>query len=210
MTTATPTPTPTPTATATSWTGLLAATADTCLAALRQQAHQNWSRPAHGLDWSRSQTLDHLAFGLVGYAGLLIARPTDRYVTLLASLDPHAPVPDRLDGLRIAAHLLTTTVRDTPPDARAWHPWGHSDATGFAAMGITELAVHTHDITRTLDPAWSPPDTPAAAAVHRLFPEAPPGHAPADTLLWCTGRAALPGLPRRTAWQWDGTTRDHP
>ncbi|MFD8825613.1 hypothetical protein ACFV1C_25090 [Streptomyces sp. NPDC059605] len=189
------------------WTELLAATADDCLAVLREEAGRDWSRPAHGLDWTCRQTLDHLALGLVGYAGLLIARPVDRYVTLFASLDPHAAVPDCLDGLRIASSLLVSTVRDTAADVRAWHPWGHSDAVGFAAMGITELAVHTYDVTRALGVPRTPPDRTSAAVLARLFPEAPTGHRPSATLLWCTGRAPLPGLPRRTDWRWDGTVR---
>ncbi len=194
------------------WPGLLASATDTCLDALLEQAGQDWSRPAHGLDWTCRDTLDHLALGLTGYAGLLIARPTDRYITLFASLDPQAPLPACLEGLRIAASLLGSTVRDTPSDVRAWHLWGHSDAAGFAAMGITELLLHTYDITRALAPdsPWAPDDALCAAVLTRLFPdapEAPSGHGPFDVLLWCTGRTALPGLPRRTAWQWDGRVR---
>lgn len=150
-------PHPTAPATTVPWTDLLAAATDDCLAALLKGADQDWSRPAHALDWTCRQTLDHLALGLMGYTGLLIARPDDRYITLFASLDPQAPIPACLDGLRIAASLLTSTVRDTTAEARAWHPWGHSDATGFAAMGITELAVHTYDITRALGLSWAPP-----------------------------------------------------
>ncbi|MEU8919212.1 maleylpyruvate isomerase N-terminal domain-containing protein [Streptomyces nigrescens] len=200
-------PDPTASAPTVPWTDLLAAATDDCLAALLTGADQDWSRPAHALDWTCRQTLDHLALGLMGYTGLLIARPDDRYITLFASLDPQAPIPACLDGLRIAASLLTSTVRDTPAQARAWHPWGHSDATGFAAMGITELAVHTYDITRALGLPWAPPDDLGTAALARLFPDAPSGHTPSDTLLWCTGRIPLPGLPRRADWQWDGTVR---
>ncbi|MFD5766462.1 maleylpyruvate isomerase N-terminal domain-containing protein [Streptomyces sp. NPDC127049] len=192
---------------ATSWTELLAAATDDCLAALLEGADRDWSLPAHRLDWSCRATLDHLALGLTGYTGLLVARPEDRYITLFASLDPQASVPACLDGLRIAASLLASTVRDTPPDVRAWHPWGHSDGAGFAAMGITELLVHTYDITRALGVSRTPPDHLAAAVLDRLFPEAPHGHGPSDTLLWCTGRTPLPGLPRRTEWRWDGTVR---
>ncbi|GHH43824.1 hypothetical protein GCM10018773_30620 [Streptomyces candidus] len=177
------------------------------MAALFQGADQDWSGPAHALDWTCRQTLDHLALGLTGYTGLLIARPDDRYVTLFASLDPQAPVPDCLDGLRIATSLLTSTVRDTAPEARAWHPWGHSDAAGFAAMGITELTVHTYDITRALSLSWAPPDELSTPVLNRLYPDAPSGHGPFDTLLWCTGRIPLPGLPRRADWQWDGSVR---
>ncbi|MFF3763252.1 maleylpyruvate isomerase N-terminal domain-containing protein [Streptomyces sp. NPDC001922] len=200
-------PDPKTPATTLPWTDLLAAVTDDCLAALLEGAGQDWSRNAHGLDWTCRRTLDHLALGLTGYAGLLIARPDDRYITLFASLDPEASVPACLDGLRIAASLLTATVRDAPAEARAWHPWGHSDPTGFAAMGITELAVHTYDITRALGSSWTLPDLPSAAVLGRLFADAPPGHGPFDTLLWCTGRIALPGLARRAVWQWDGTVR---
>ncbi|MFI6513543.1 maleylpyruvate isomerase N-terminal domain-containing protein [Streptosporangium sp. NPDC050855] len=186
------------------WPGLLSAVVDDCLAVLLEGADQDWSRRAGDLDWTCRQTLDHLALGLVGYAGLLIARPHDRYITLFASLDADAPVPACLEGLGIATSLLGTTVRDTAADARAWHPWGHSDATGFAAMGIVELAVHTYDITRTLGLPWTPAAEPSAAVLTRLFPDAPSGHDPSATLLWCTGRVVLPGLPRRTRWQWYG------
>ncbi|MEU6955080.1 maleylpyruvate isomerase N-terminal domain-containing protein [Streptomyces sp. NPDC045714] len=189
------------------WADLLATATDDSLTALGEAAGRDWSRPAHGLDWSCRRTLDHLALGLTGYAGLLIARPTDRYITLFASLDPEAPVADCLDGLRIASALAGSTVRGTAPDVRAWHPWGHSDAGGFAAMAITELTLHTHDITRALGVPWDLPDPTSAAVLARLFPGAPSGHRPSDTLLWCTGRAALPGLPRRVEWQWDGTVR---
>ncbi|MFI9587623.1 maleylpyruvate isomerase N-terminal domain-containing protein [Streptomyces sp. NPDC052236] len=205
-----PTPDPVPPAAAAPWTDLLSAAADDCLAALLEVSDQDWSRPAHGLDWTCRETLDHLALGLMGYAGLLIARPRDRYIALFASLDSQASVPACLEGIGIAATLLTSTVRDTAAEARAWHPWGHSDAAGFAAMGVTELTLHTYDITRALGHTWTPPDNVNAAVLARLFPDvpdAPSGHDLSDTLLWCTGRMALPGLPRRAAWQWDGTVR---
>ncbi|WP_307826800.1 maleylpyruvate isomerase N-terminal domain-containing protein [Streptomyces pactum] len=189
------------------WADLLRTAAEDCLAALGRGADRDWAHPAYGLDWSCRETLDHLALGLVGYTGLLVARPTDRYITLLASLDPHAPVAGCLEGVGIAASLLASSVRDTPAGARAWHPWGHSDATGFAAMGITELVVHTYDITRALGVPWTPPDDLLPPVLTRIFPDAPAGHRPFGTLLWCTGRGPLPGLPRRTRWQWDGTVR---
>ncbi|WP_067827973.1 maleylpyruvate isomerase N-terminal domain-containing protein [Actinomadura kijaniata] len=198
---------PAPPAAGTPWADLLAATADECLDVMLGAAGADWTRPARDLDWTCRQTLDHLALGLVGYAGLLIARPTDRYITLFASLDAQAPVPACLEGVGIAASLLESTVRNASADARAWHPWGHSDRTGFAAMGITELVLHTHDIVQALGVPWTPPDGAAAAVLARLFPETPPGHAPSDALLWCTGRVPLPGLPRRAGWQWDGTVR---
>ncbi|MCA6096430.1 hypothetical protein LE181_30235, partial [Streptomyces sp. SCA3-4] len=140
------------------WAGLVVSAAEECTALLETGAGRDWSRTAGDLDWSCHATLDHLALGLVGYAGLLTARPADRYITLFASLDPHAPVSTRLEGIRIAASLLAATVRGAAPGDRAWHPWGNSDAPGFAAMGVVETVVHTHDIARGLGLDWSPPD----------------------------------------------------
>ncbi|GGU00889.1 maleylpyruvate isomerase N-terminal domain-containing protein [Actinomadura citrea] len=197
-------PAPAPT---TPWTGLLRATADECLDLLSGAAGSDWTRPAHDLDWTCRETLDHLALGLIGYAGLLIARPSDRYIALFASLDAGAPIPACLEGIGIATSLLASAVRETPADARAWHPWGHSDRTGFAAMGITELVCHTYDIAHALGVRWTPPDEASAAVLDRLFPDAPTAHAPSDALLWCTGRVPLPERPRQANWQWNGTVR---
>ncbi|TVL94521.1 hypothetical protein CD790_03630 [Streptomyces sp. SAJ15] len=189
---------------------MVSAAAIECSKVLARGAAQDWSRPAGDgdLEWSCRATLDHLALGLVAYTGLLIAQPSDRFVTLFASLDEQAPIPACLEGIRIAATVLASTVRDAAPNARAWHPWGTSDAPGFAAMAVVELTVHTYDIARTLGLDWRPPDALAAPALARLFPEAPaPPEGPGAALLWCAGRATLPGLPRRTEWRWQGTVR---
>jgi hypothetical protein len=43
--------------------------------------------------------------------------------------------------------------------------------------------------------------------IGRLFPDGPDAD-PTDTLLWCTGRAALRDQSRRTTWRWDSSVRD--
>ncbi|WP_434598914.1 maleylpyruvate isomerase N-terminal domain-containing protein [Streptomyces sp. A5-4] len=190
-----------------SWSDLVRTAAEESTAVLEEGADQSWARTAGDLDWSAHETLSHIALGVVGYAGLLIARPTDRYITLFSSIDSHAPAPAALEGIRIAGTLLANTVDTTPSDVRAWHPYGHSDAAGFAAMGALELVVHGRDIARGLGIDWTPSDELCAPVVDRLFPDAPTGHGPVDTLLWCTGRAALPGLPRQSGWRWYGEVR---
>ncbi|MEV6977245.1 maleylpyruvate isomerase N-terminal domain-containing protein [Kitasatospora sp. NPDC093806] len=192
------------------WPALVTDTAAVTTTLLAEAAGADWTRSPEGSEWTCRATLDHLALGVLGYAGLLTARPTDRYITLFGSLDPAAPVEHCLEGVRIAAALLAGAVREAPADARAWHPWGHSDGPGFAAMGITELLVHTWDLAGAfgLDrtPDWALPERLAAPALARLFPDAPTGFGAGATLLWCTGRVALSGLARKAAgqWQWDG------
>ncbi|UBU12593.1 maleylpyruvate isomerase N-terminal domain-containing protein [Nonomuraea gerenzanensis] len=192
---------------AAAWAGLVVEAATETTAILEKGAGLDWTRAAAGLEWTCRATLDHLALGVVGYAGLLIARPADRYITLFASLDPQAAVPECLEGIRIAGHLLASAVREADGGVRAWHPWGHSDGPGFAAMGVVELLVHGLDISRALGLGWRPPEHLCSPALRRLFPEAPDGDDAAELLLWCTGRAELPGHGRRLRWQWDGTVR---
>ncbi|MFJ8622784.1 maleylpyruvate isomerase N-terminal domain-containing protein [Kitasatospora sp. NPDC093550] len=191
------------------WPALVVGAAEVTTGILERAAGADWSRRPTGSDWTARATLDHLALAVLGYAGLLTARPADRYITLFGSLDPAAPIPHCLEGLRIAGSLLAATVRDTRRDARAWHPWGESDGPGFAAMGVVELLVHGWDLAHAFGLGWQPPEHLAGPALARLFPEAPTGHGHADTLLWCTGRTALPGHPRRPAgeWAWDGRVR---
>lgn len=71
-----------------------------------------------------------------------------------------------------------------------------------------ETLVHTHDLALGLGlPPFEPPAARCARTVHRLFPDAPADAEPWPALLWATGRPALPGRPRRTAWRWKGEPR---
>ncbi|MGK5638203.1 maleylpyruvate isomerase N-terminal domain-containing protein [Streptomyces sp. URMC 126] len=199
-------PTSTGTAVALDWASLVTGTAERATAFLDGLAPDaDWSRPAGRLDWSCHATLDHLALGITGYAGLLTAKPRDRYITLFASLDPQAPVSARLEGIRVAASFLAAAVRAAAPEDRAWHPWGHSDGPGFAAMGVVETVVHTHDIATGLGVGWTPPDEFAGPALARLFPGVPDDGEPGLALLRATGRIARPGEGHVGEWRWDGT-----
>lgn len=190
------------------WPELPIASAAEALPVLEKGVDQDWTRRADTVRTAR-ELLDHVVLGVTGYAGLLIARPADRYLGLRTGNDPRASIPLRLESVDIAATLLSLTVRASGPEVRAYHSWGTSDAAGFAAMGAVEILVHSYDIARVLGYEWSPPDILAAQVVERLFPNAPKGHAPGETLLWCTGRIALPGVPQlpREQWQWYGEPR---
>lgn len=109
--------------------------------------------------------------------------------------------------LEACGGLLTALVRTTPAQVRAYHSYVESDPEGFAAMGVVETLVHTHDVAEGLGLAWSPPAGLCARALGRLFPDAPGGPDPWLALLWATGRAELPGRPRLSSWRWYGKPR---
>jgi Mycothiol maleylpyruvate isomerase N-terminal domain len=166
--------------------------------ALRPHAGADWDVPAGDLEWSCRRTAAHVAHDLTAYAGQIAAEAPDDYLPFDLEVRPGTPPGRILDVVVACGHLLSTALAAAGPATRAWH-WGPTDVTGFAAMGVTETLMHTWDITRGLDVDWRPPADLCAAVTERLFPDAPGGD-PADALLWCTGRIALPERPRRTSW----------
>ncbi|MEU4694056.1 maleylpyruvate isomerase N-terminal domain-containing protein [Actinoplanes sp. NPDC023714] len=167
------------------------------LAVLTPLAGRDWEIPAYGLDWTCRQTAAHVAHDLTAYATQLTGRPDDDYLPLDLVVRPSSPAAT-LRVTAACAGLLSAALRTAGPGTRAWH-WGPTDPSGFAALGVNEMMVHTYDITRGLGVDWRPPGDLSAAVLARLFPDAPDGD-PAEVLLWCTGRIALPNLPKRPSW----------
>ncbi|EDY43623.1 hypothetical protein [Streptomyces sp. SPB074] len=179
-----------------------------------------WSAPAGPLAWSCWETAEHLADDLFAYAAQLTpaTAPVDDDVPFrwesatdggpanTIRADPKHGPAGLLRVIDACGGLLAAAVRVTPPEVRAHHTFGRSDAAGFAAMGVVETLVHTDDLARGLGLAWSPPEPLVARSLDRLFPDVPRDLAPPWlTLRWATGRAALPGLPDRSGgWRWDG------
>ncbi len=160
----------------------------------------DWQVPAGSLEWTCRETVVHVAHDLLAYAGQLAARPADAYLPFDLTVRDAAPVRDVLRVVTACGGLLSTAVTAAAPGDRAWH-WGPCDPTGFAAMGVAETLLHTHDITQGLGIAWRPPTDLCAGVLDRLFPDAPSGD-PAQVLLWSTGRGGLAGCPRVTSWAW--------
>ncbi|ASW52935.1 maleylpyruvate isomerase N-terminal domain-containing protein [Plantactinospora sp. KBS50] len=158
----------------------------------------DWRQPAGTLDWSCWKTAAHVAHDLLAYAGQLAARPGSRYLPFDLVVRDDASPGDLLEIVGGAGRLLSGALAASDPSARAWH-WGPTDPSGFAALGVNETLVHTHDITEGLGVRWQPPESLCAAVLTRLFPDAPAGD-PVRVLLWSTGRADLPGRPRPTSW----------
>ncbi|WP_234322973.1 maleylpyruvate isomerase N-terminal domain-containing protein [Streptomyces sp. NRRL S-350] len=168
----------------------------------------DWNAPAGPVEWSCRDTAAHIAHDLLAYAGQLAARPRDRYLPFDLTVRPEAGPAQVLAVVTAAGQLLATTLDVAPSDLRAYHH-GPCGPQGFAAMGVAELLLHTHDITLGLGLTWQPPEELCAYALHRLFPDAPREEAsarPGATLLWCTGRGELNGRPRRSTWNWRAAT----
>ncbi|GAA2486827.1 hypothetical protein GCM10010406_23710 [Streptomyces thermolineatus] len=164
-------------------------------------ASRDWRVRAGPLEWSCLRTAAHIAHDLLACAGQVTGRPDDAYLPFDLVVPPDASPRDLLRVVAACGGLLGSAVAAAGPDVRAWH-YGPCDPAGFAAMGVAETLLHTHDITRGLDVPWLPPEPLCANVLGRLFPDAPPGD-PAPVLPWCTGRAGLDGRPRRTSWTWD-------
>jgi hypothetical protein len=158
----------------------------------------DWHVRAGTLDWSCWTTAAHVAHDLLAYAGQLAAQPNDAYLPFDLTVRDDATPRDLLRIVTAAGRLLSTMVAGSEPGARAWH-WGPADPSGFAALGVSEILVHTFDITTGLGIAWHPPESLCQAVLSRLFPGAPTGD-PVRVLLWSTGRGDLPGHPRVTSW----------
>ncbi|MCQ9130275.1 hypothetical protein [Streptomyces hilarionis] len=188
---------------------------------LREAPSEAWDSGAGSLEWDCWETVEHLSDDLFAYAVQLRPKepPVEGDVPFVwEGRRPGGPAnavhADRAAGsagllqvLEASGALLMAMVRTVPSQLRAHHVFGVSDPEGFAAMGIVETLVHTHDLAEGLGLALAPPADLCSRVLTRLFPDAPSTTDPWPTLLWATGRAVLPGHPRLTTWRWDGTPR---
>lgn len=182
----------------------------------------DWTVPAGGLTWSCWDTAEHVADTLFAYSGQLGPRrpPLDTHVPFAwkrktpdgpaSSLfgDPDAGTAGLVQIIEACGTILWSVTATVPPSTRAHHIYGVSDPEGFAAMGVAETLVHTHDISLGLGFAFTPPSDLCARVLHRLFPDAPTDTDRWATLLWATGRGELPGRPWLSEWRWYGEPRD--
>ncbi|CAL9534887.1 GNAT family N-acetyltransferase [Streptomyces sp. enrichment culture] len=176
-----------------------------CLAALRPAVDRDWTAvPAGRLEWDCRTTAVHVADDLVAYASNLVARAQDDYVPFLLTPDEGTGNAGLLQVIKATGGLLAAAVDTAPPGVRAYHnyPYGSADRAGFAAMGIAEVLLHTHDMTQGLGLPYEPSADLAESVLSWLFPHVQPGPEPWPTLLWATGRGELPGRAPVTEWRW--------
>lgn len=177
---------------------------ESCAAVLRPAAGRDWRDVKAGrLEWSCLTTAQHLAGALFGYASRLVTGAQD-YLPCDLAFDEDVDGAGVLEVIRSGGALLAAGVRATPREVRAVHPYpyGSADREGFAAMGITELLLHTYDIAQGLGLPHEPAEELAESVLSRLFPHVQPGPAPWPTLLWATGRGELPGRAPVADWRW--------
>ncbi|WP_405584490.1 GNAT family N-acetyltransferase [Streptomyces sp. NBC_01092] len=177
------------------------------VALLRTAADRDWEAVKAGrLEWSCHKTAFHIAEDLIAYAGQLAGRAQDAYVPFEITLDDGTDNAGLLQVIETTGALFTATLRTTPREVRAFHPYPFRSANreGFAAMGIAEVLLHTHDIAEGLGLSYEPPAELPQFVLTTIFPHIRPGPGPEHwrTLLWATGRAELPGRPPVTEWRW--------
>ncbi|MFJ2259747.1 GNAT family N-acetyltransferase [Streptomyces sp. NPDC087844] len=178
------------------------------VAALRSATDRDrdWDVRAGRLEWSCRRTAEHIASALMLYAGQLAGRPADRYVPFDITFDECESPEDVLQVVEAIGALLVATVRTTPREVRAYHsyPFRSANREGFAAMGVAEVLLHTHDVAEGLGIAYEPPAALCADVLTRIFPHVRPEPGPDHwrTLLWATGRGELPGRAPLTSWRW--------
>jgi len=175
------------------------------VALLRTATDRDWEAVKAGqLAWSCRETAEHIASDLIAYAGQLAGRAAEAYVPFEIVMEDGTDNAGVLDVIETTGALLAATVRTTPREARAFHPYPFRSANreGFAAMGVAEVLLHTHDIAEGLGLPYEPPGALCEDVLTRIFPQVQPGPDPWRTLLWATGRGDLPGRAAVTEWRW--------
>ncbi|MFZ4236568.1 GNAT family N-acetyltransferase [Streptomyces murinus] len=176
-----------------------------CLAVLRAAADRDWRSVRAGrVEWDCHTTAMHVADDLVAYAANLAGRARDAYIPFELKLDEGTDNAGLIQVLEATGALLAAAVVTAPPGVRAFHPYPFRDAdrSGFAAMGITEVLLHTHDMAEGLGLPYEPSAELAESVLATIFPHIQPGPRPWPTLLWATGRGELPGRAPVTEWRW--------
>ncbi|MEU9170803.1 GNAT family N-acetyltransferase [Streptomyces sp. NPDC048420] len=175
------------------------------VATLRTGVDRDWGAVRAGrVDWNCLETAEHIASDLIAYAGQLAGRAQETYIPFEIHLEDGTDAEGALQVIETGGALFAATLRTTPREVRAFHPYPFRSANreGFAAMGIAEVLLHTYDIAEGLGLAYEPPAHLPEHVLTRIFPEVQPGPDAWRTLLWATGRGELPGRAPRTRWRW--------
>lgn len=167
-------------------------------AVLRAAVGRDWKAvPAGTLEWDCHTTAVHVADDLIAYAANLAGRAQDAYVPFELTLDEDTDNAGLLHVIETTGALLAAAVRTAPPGARGFHPYPFrsADAEGFAAMGIAEVLLHTHDMALGLGLSYEPPAELVQSLLACLFPHVQPGPAPGRPCCGPPAAASCPAAP---------------
>ncbi|MBR8642298.1 GNAT family N-acetyltransferase [Streptomyces tuirus] len=176
-----------------------------CVGLLGAVAEREWEGVRAGrLEWSCRATAVHIAEDLIAYAGQLAGREQEGYTPFEIALEEGTDNAGAVQVIRTTGALFAAVIRTTPREVRAFHPYPFRSANreGFAAMGVAEVLLHTHDIAQGLGVAYAPDPELCDFVLTRIFPHVQPSPTPWLTLLWATGRGDLPGRDPVTQWRW--------
>lgn len=176
-----------------------------CVGLLGAVTDRDWEGVRAGrLEWDCRETAVHIAENLIAYAGQLAGREQDAYTPFELSLEEGAGNAGALRVISTMGALFAAAIRTAPREVRAFHPYPFRSANreGFAAMGVTEVLLHTHDVSEGLGLSYDPAPELCDFVLTRIFPHVQPGPTPWSTLLWATGRGELPGRAPVTHWRW--------
>ncbi|AMW11223.1 acetyltransferase [Streptomyces qaidamensis] len=177
-----------------------------CVGLLGAVTEGDWEGVRAGrLDWDCRRTAVHIAEDLIAYAGQLAGREQDGYAPFELSMEEDTGNADVLRVIGTTGALLAAAIRTAPRHVRAFHPYPFRSANreGFAAMGVIEVLLHTHDICEGLGLSYEPAPELCDFVLTRIFPHVQPGPTPWPTLLWATGRGDLAGRAPLTEWRWN-------
>ena len=172
--------------------------------------NHDWEISTPDLDWTQSQTAIHTMRACLEYSYQVVGKRMDSYQPVLFEKKDKATPAEYLPMITTASRILQKAVKDSEVTDRAWHSYGTSDPTGFAAMGVVEVSVHTYDLAKGFGIQFIPNNAAAEFAIERLFSgttEYPTFKTHGELLLWLAGRIELSGKPRRQGWKWNGTPR---
>jgi hypothetical protein len=176
-------------------------------AALAPAVGRDWSVRAGRLDWDVDFTITHM-LAPAKHALYLAARST-RFIAVGLDRWGDASQAERLDAVNGVAAAMANIAAQTPPDARAYHASGMTDAQGYVAMDCLDLLVHGHDVAAGLGLNFVPPDELCQAVVARLLPWLADAGPAWETMLRHTGRIGRSGDDSWTVLkaplsEWDG------
>ncbi|MBB4714345.1 GNAT superfamily N-acetyltransferase [Streptomyces luteogriseus] len=176
-----------------------------CVGLLGAVTERDWEGVRAGrLEWDCRETAVHIAEDLIAYAGQLAGREQDGYSPFELSMEEDTGNEDVPRVIGTTGALLAAAIRTAPRHVRAFHPYPFRSANreGFAAMGVAEVLLHSHDIAEGLGVPYEPAPELCGFVLTRLFPHVQPGPTPWPTLLWATGRGELDGRAPVTQWRW--------